>query len=111
MAEVLHAKAPAQRLEMVETFCLFAAMEDVVIKKSDFHQHGESGKHWHNLTGTGKVMADRVGRTGTAGLVGRPGLAPAWQIAQDLQNRAAGLSCYTDQWTFSTHGGVDRDTI
>ena len=62
---------------------IFAAPEDVIIKKLQYFREGGSEKHLRDIIGVLKVQADRIDRAYLADWVARLGLQAEWRLIED----------------------------
>ncbi len=59
---------------------VFAAPEDVIIKKLQYFREGGSEKHLRDIVGVLKVQGDRIDRAYLTDWVARLGLGAEWQL-------------------------------
>ncbi|MFQ5805078.1 MAG: hypothetical protein ACE5I3_01370 [Phycisphaerae bacterium] len=57
----------------------FVSMEDVIIKKMEYHREGGSEKHLRDITGVLKISGDRVDRAYIDDWASKLGLEPIWK--------------------------------
>ncbi|UVT17702.1 MAG: hypothetical protein H8K04_09320 [Nitrospira sp.] len=73
--------ARARRLRPVETYpATFASAEDVIIKKMEYYQAGESEKHLRDITGMLKITGPDIDQKYIGEWADRLGLRPIWEV-------------------------------
>jgi hypothetical protein len=71
-----------RRIQIAPDFsAVFASPEDVILKKLQFYQMGQSDKHLRDIAGVLRISGDRLDRDYIARVAGQLGVTDEWRRA------------------------------